>query len=83
MKHRPDFFLINEPWIDFQHVPSNWSSKLGLKIFSLNDRHNLHPNICCICSISLVLNIIDISNQHVNFTLSKNSKVIGISIFMY
>jgi ribonuclease HI len=76
--NKPDIVVIAEPWIDFLAFPSSWLQRLGLKMFSLNDRDNLLPNIWCICKINLNPIVLFVDNQCVAFTLSEMDKVFGI-----
>lgn len=76
--HKPDILLIAEPLTHFQNLPPNWLQRLGLKIFSFNERLNLLPNLWCIFSIDISPNVIDIDDQQVTFSLSVNN----ISIFI-
>jgi exonuclease III len=51
--HNPDIVVIVEPWMDFTAFPRRWLQRLGLKLFCLNERDNLIPNIWCICKSTL------------------------------
>lgn len=79
IKHKPKIILIAEPWILFNCFPYYWLNRLNLKLFALNNRNNLIPNLWCICSKSLNPNIIDIDNQQVSFTISENNKPFGFN----
>jgi len=59
--------------------PSSWLHRLGLKIFSLNQRENLLPNLWCICPLDFNPVIIDITDQHVAFSINVNNVVMHIS----
>lgn len=77
--NKPDFVLLAEPWMDFNKFPAKWLQRLGLKLFALNNRQNLLPNLRCICSINLNPSILSITNQLVSFSLSDNNVKFGIS----
>lgn len=77
--HKPDIILIAEPWIPFNCFPFYWLNRLNLKLFALNNRPNLIPNLWCICSKNLNPNIINIDNQQVSFTITDNNKIFGFN----
>jgi hypothetical protein len=47
--HSPDFIFIAEPWIKFEDLPRRWLVKLNLKLFAMNIRPNMLPNLWCLC----------------------------------
>lgn len=49
--------------------PSGLLTKLGLKVFSVNDRQGLAPNLWCLCSIHITPKIIQVAKQHISFSL--------------
>jgi hypothetical protein len=51
INNKHDFVTIVEPWMKFEEFPSRWLQRLGYKLFALNGRDNLLPNIWCICQI--------------------------------
>jgi len=67
--HKPDIVCIAEPWMNFAHFPSSWLHRLGFKIFSINERGNLLPNLWRICTLDLYPTIISKDDQQVTFTL--------------
>jgi len=77
--HKSDFVLLAEPWMDFSKFPINWLHGLGLKLFALNNRQHLLPNLRCICKINHNPTILSITNQHVSFSLTNNHLTFGIS----
>jgi len=79
VKHNPDIILIAEPWIPFTSFPYYWLNSLNLKLFSLNNRNNLIPNLWCICTKNLNPTLIDIDNQQVSFTISVNNLTYGFN----
>lgn len=78
--HKPDIILLAEPWIPFNCFPFYWLNRLNLKLFALNNRPNLIPNLWCICSKNLNPNIINIDNQQVSFTITDNNKIFGFNV---
>ena len=52
-KEKPDIILIVEPWMSFRNFPKRWLLRLDLKMFSMNKRDNLLPNLWCICNSRL------------------------------
>jgi hypothetical protein len=64
---KPDFIIIAEPWMNFVNFPRRWLQRLDLKLFSVNERDNLLPNIWCICKNSLDPDLLCIDDQFVAF----------------
>jgi hypothetical protein len=71
--HKPDLVFIAEPWMDFSKFPPSWLHRLGFKIFSLNDRGNLRPNLWCFCSTNLNPSVLDVDSQQVTFSIPVNN----------
>jgi len=69
-QHKLDLILISESMINFNSFPRRWLSSLQLKLFAMNYRDNLLPNIWCICKVNLETTIISCEDQHATFTLS-------------
>jgi hypothetical protein len=44
-QYNPDIILLSEPWMAFEDLPRRWLLNLNLKLFAVNTRHNLLPNI--------------------------------------
>jgi hypothetical protein len=78
-KHKPDIILIAEPWIQFSKFPHYWLHRLNLKMFALNNRNDLTPNLWCICTKDLNPTIIDIDNQQVSFTICVDNLTFGFN----
>jgi len=68
-QHKPDFVFISEPWMDVAKFPKRWLSNLHLKMFALNNRPGMIPNIWCFCKVTLNPVIIASEAQHVSFTI--------------
>jgi hypothetical protein len=79
IQHNPDFVLISEPWMDFDQLPRRWLVNLHLKLFAMNSRNNLLPNLWCLCKSNLHPVILDSDAQQVTFTISKNDKTLAFS----
>jgi hypothetical protein len=45
IKHTPDIILISEPWMNVDQLPRRWLVNLHLKLFALNSRNNMLPNL--------------------------------------
>ena len=78
-QHKPDIILLSEPWMDFDDLPRRWLVSLNLKLFALNSRNNLLPNLWCLCKISLNPTLLASDDQHVSFTISENDKTLAFS----
>lgn len=79
VKHNPDIIIIAEPWINFSSFPYYWLNRLDLKLFAINNRNNVTPNLWCICTKDLNPSIIDIDNQQVSFTISVDNLTFGFN----
>src|SRR3954462_6926331 len=77
LKNSPDLVFIAEPWMDFALFPKTWLSRLNLKLFALNSRHNQLPNLWCLCNISLDPIIINCDDQQVSFKINLNGTDFG------
>lgn len=52
---KPDFLFIAEPWISFQQVHRSFWNRISLKMFVLNDRNGLQPNLWGFASMTFIL----------------------------
>jgi hypothetical protein len=77
--HNPDFICIAEPWMNFEALPRRWLANLNLKLFAMNNRSNMLPNLWCICKQHFNPVIIASDNQHVSFTVTENDKNIAFA----
>jgi len=77
--HMPDFIFISEPWMDFNDFPRNWFTRLHFKLFAVNNRNNLLPNLWCFCNINLNPVVLGVDNQQVSFSLVENGKSFACS----
>ncbi|KAK2433108.1 hypothetical protein QL285_018413 [Trifolium repens] len=65
--------------MDFADFLRRWLVNLNLKLFAMNSRQNLLPNIWCLCNINLNPTILSLDDQHVSFTVIDNDKIIAIA----
>jgi len=77
--HKPDFCFISEPWMNFESLPRGWFSNLGYKLFALNIRDNLQPNLWCLCTFNINPTPILITDQLVSFTFDYNNTKCGMA----
>jgi exonuclease III len=78
-QYNPDIILLSEPWMDVNDLPRRWLVNLNLKVFALNSRPNLLPNMWCLCKLSLNPTILDLDDQQVSFSISDHAKTFAIS----
>ncbi|XP_058783905.1 uncharacterized protein LOC131658652 [Vicia villosa] len=78
--NKPDFVFISEPWMDVKKLPFRWLHRLGLKLFAVNERNGLDPNLWCCCSIHLDPQVIASDDQQVSFLLKNNGDTSGVSV---
>jgi hypothetical protein len=55
-------------------LPSSWLAKQGLKIFAVNNRVNLLPNLWCICLLHINPTVLYLDDQQVAFSIKENDK---------
>lgn len=77
--HKPDVLFIAEPWMSFNDFPPRWLSRLGLKMFVINTRIDLEPNLWCFCLASLNPEVISVVDQHVSFLIKDQNIICGIT----
>jgi hypothetical protein len=78
-QHKPDFVFISEPWMCFDDFPSRWLVNLNLKLFAMNTRPNLLPNLWCFCKLSINPIVLASDEQQVSFTFCENNKTLAMS----
>jgi len=76
--NKPDFCFISEPWMEFESLPRGWFANLGYKLFAMNNRDTLQPNLWCLCTISLNPTIVQSTDQFVAFTFDFNNVNCGM-----
>ncbi|WJX18847.1 hypothetical protein P8452_08606 [Trifolium repens] len=64
----------------FVDMPRRWLLNLNLKLFAMNSRNNLLPNIWCICKSHLDPVILDSDSQQVSFSIKVNDKTVAFSV---
>jgi hypothetical protein len=62
LKNKPSFVFIAEPWMDVNSFPQTWLRRLNLKVFAVNNRGNLLPNLWCLCLDHLNPEVIDLDD---------------------
>jgi hypothetical protein len=76
LENRPDLCFIAEPWINVDRLSVSWLNRVGLKVFAVNNRGNLLPNLWCLCSNNVCPSIIEVDDQHIAISVE-----VGGSIF--
>jgi hypothetical protein len=79
LKNKPSFVFIAEPWMDVNSFPQTWLRRLNLKVFAVNNRGNLLPNLWCLCLDHLNPEVIDLDDQQISFIFDDNGQVFGLS----
>jgi len=77
--NKPDLCFIAEPWMEVSKLSARWLSRLNLKIFCVNIRDNLQPNLWCLCSTTLNPSLIFVDDQHISLKVEVDGKTFGIS----
>ncbi|MCI08814.1 hypothetical protein A2U01_0029895, partial [Trifolium medium] len=71
-----DFKLVTsrkrEPWMNIDNYPANWFSSMNLKVFAVNVRTNLLPNLWCLCSVNLDPVVIHADDQQISLIIKEN-----------
>jgi hypothetical protein len=65
--------------MNVEDLPRRWLVNLNLKIFAMNSRPNLLPNLWYLCRLDLNPTILAFVDQQVAFSVSLNDKVLAIS----
>lgn len=48
VKFKPGLCFIAEPWMSVSHLSQRWLHNLNPKVFAVNTRNNLNPNLWCL-----------------------------------
>lgn len=64
-----DMVMIVEPWVDFSSFLKRWLKNLNLKMFAMNYRQSLLPNLWCLYKVELNLIVLMRDDQHINSKL--------------
>jgi len=70
---------VSEPWLDISKFSTLWLHRLGYKLFSVNNRGSISPNLWCFCSLNLNPVIIHIDDQLVSFKIVHNGKSFAVA----
>jgi hypothetical protein len=79
LESKPDLCFIAEPWMNVNKISHRWLSRLGFKLFAVNNRPNNHPNLWCLCSLSLNPTLLAVDDQHISVSVVMDGKSFGIS----
>jgi hypothetical protein len=79
LQHKPHIIIISEPWLLFEHFPRHWFTRLHFKLFALNHRNHLDPNLWCLCLNHLNPVILSITDQQISFSIQENNLTYCIS----
>lgn len=82
VNHRPVFLLLSEPWILIDQFPVSVWKRLKLKVFALNDRGNLAPNLWGLCSENLNPHVLAASQQYISFSVVWQNQQISALLYM-
>ncbi|XP_058759734.1 uncharacterized protein LOC131633041 [Vicia villosa] len=77
---RSKFVFIAEPWMILENFPQRWLAKFDLKIFAVNNRDSMLPNLWCLCKTNYNLDILLIDDQHVALTINMHNSTYGFSV---
>lgn len=65
--------------MNLDKFPDRFWSSLNLRVFAINDRNELPPNIWCICSVSINPTVIISSIQHVTMSVVWENQLIYVT----
>lgn len=77
--NKPDLIFVAEPWMDSKKFPKAWLHNLDQKLYALNQRDDLLPNLWCFSKSHLNPDIISLDYQQVSFTNNLNNITLGLS----
>lgn len=66
LSHKPDLVFISEPWIQLDKISERFWRSLNLRVFTVNNRNAMLPNIWCACAKNIYPKVISISVQQVS-----------------
>ena len=78
-KYKPDIYFLAEPWMHISNLSQRWLNNLGLKVFAVNDRHNLLPNLWCLCKSNISPTLLDINDQSISIKIDVAGKDFGVT----
>ncbi|CAL0326169.1 unnamed protein product [Lupinus luteus] len=79
LENNPDLVFISEPMIDSSKLSALFWAALDLKLFVVNARGDLLPNLWGLCRMDLNPSVIASSQQHISISLSCNNKTFFFS----
>ena len=79
MIHKPDICFISEPWMDIAIFSMRWIDRLGMKLFCVNSRGNLLPNLWCFCSKNINHVLINLDDHQITLQVDLNGKIFGLT----
>jgi hypothetical protein len=59
--------------------PKSWLNRLDLRIFAVNSRDQLLPNLWCLCSSALNPVGMDFDDQQVSFNIELDGRIFGLT----
>lgn len=68
--------------MSFECFPIKFWRKFNLKLVAVNDRGTLAPNLWCLCKDSWNPSILEISDQHISFSMMLMVKCLACLVFM-
>jgi hypothetical protein len=74
VKHKPEFYFISEPWMSSSNFPVRWLSNLGLKLFDVNHRNNMIPNLWCLRATQVSPSLIFVDDQQISIKVEEEGK---------
>jgi hypothetical protein len=77
--NKPSFVFVAEPWMNVDSFPRSWLRCVNLKVFAINSRQHLLPNLWCLCSTNLFPKVVDIDDQQISFSIAEDGKTFGLS----
>lgn len=77
---KPDLVILDETWMHLNKFLNKRIHNLCLKLYALNNRTNLFPNLLCICRQEIDPLIVYCSEQNVSFHITMMNISFGIAI---
>jgi len=79
VKNKPNICFLSEPWMPISNLSQRWLQNLGFKVFTVNDRHNLTPNLWCMCSSNLYPTLVNLDDQQISIKVDVTGKEFSIT----
>jgi hypothetical protein len=79
LESKPDVCFVAEPWMNVNSLSQRWLNRMSLKLFAVNTRPNLLPNLWCLCNYNLNPTLLSADDQQISISVDLEGKTFGIT----